>query len=239
MCGTVTGGCDKEASRVAGRGWVWFEELLGAKYYSHRWAVKSLGFIAKISNHFTLGHPYMRLAYCTAAIVLAGGFLLTSVSAGWAQEGEKPAEKAEEQKPPEENAKAKEGEQKSADQAKAEAAARALAEIKQYREAAATLSPSAGAAECVWTGRRVASLLWRDDMDTALRYIGLYDRFGCSSQHLKMAFRCMIEQGPMDPKAQDKLAARVQSCWLDPQGVTTAASRPNEDSTARNGTIPN
>ncbi len=35
--------------------------------------------------------------------------------------------------------------------------------------------------ECVWLGRRVVSLLWRDDLDTAFRHLDLYDRFGCPS----------------------------------------------------------
>ena len=30
--------------------------------------------------------------------------------------------------------------------------------------------------ECVWLGRRVVSLLWRDDLDTAFRHLDLYDR---------------------------------------------------------------
>ena len=54
--------------------------------------------------------------------------------------------------------------QKSAEQ---QAEERIKQEIEQYREAAAGLSLSAGSAECVWTGRRIASLLWRDDIDTA------------------------------------------------------------------------
>ncbi len=181
----------------------------------------------------------MRLAYCTAAILLAGGLLSNSVSIAMAEEA-KPDQQAE-QKPPEQKAEAKDGDQKPADQATAEqqAEARIRQEIEQYRDAAAALSPTAGAPECVWTGRRIATLLWRDDMDTALRYIGLYDRFGCSSQHLKLAFRCMVEQGPIDPKAQDRLAARVQGCWLDPQGLTTTATGTAGGSTARSGTIPN
>ena len=28
---------------------------------------------------------------------------------------------------------------------------------------------AAGAPECVWTGRRIASLLWRDDIDARMR----------------------------------------------------------------------
>ena len=106
-------------------------------------------------------------------------------------------------------------------------------------EAAAKLSLSAGSAECVWTGRRITSLLWRDDVDTARRYIDLYDRFGCSAEHLKLTFRCVIRQGPIDPKAADRLAARVHDCWLDPEGTPTAASRSINGSPAKSGTIPN
>jgi hypothetical protein len=78
-------------------------------------------------------------------------------------------------------------------------------------------------------------------MDTALRYIGLYDRFGCSAEHLKLAFRCLVRQGPLDPKAADGLAARVHGCWLDPEGPTTAASQSTttESVGAKSGTIPN
>jgi hypothetical protein len=183
----------------------------------------------------------MRLAFRTAAL-LAGGFLLASATTASAQDqgsGQKSPDQAQgEQKPP---AQAQ-GEQKSSDQATAEqhAAARALEEIEQYKQAAAQLSLSAGSAECVWTGRRIESLLWRDDVDTARRYIDLYDRFGCSAEHLKLAFRCIIRQGPIDPKAADRLAARVQSCWLDPEGPTTAASQATTaGSTAKGGTIPN
>lgn len=137
--------------------------------------------------------------------------------------------------------------EKKADEPTAEqqAAARALEEIEQYKQAAKELSITAGSAECVWTGRRIESLLWRDDVDTAKRYIDLYDRFGCSAEHLKLAFRCLIRQGPLDPKATDRLAARVHACWIDPDGATTAASQTTPPSTtptgtpAKSGTIPN
>ena len=159
----------------------------------------------------------------------------TSASAESQGATQKPPEQSE-QKPPDQ-AKV---EQKPADQATAEqqAETRMKQEIEEYREAAAKLSLSAGAAECVWTGRRITSLLWRDDVDTARRYLDLYDRFGCSAEHLKIAFRCVIEQGPIDPKAADRLAQRVHACWIDPEGTTTAASRTN-GSSAKSGTIPN
>src|SRR5215467_2713875 len=139
----------------------------------------------------------MRFAFCSAAL-LTGGFLLASFTGASAES------QGGEQKPPEQT------QQKPADQATAEqqAEARIKQEIEEYREAASRLSLSAGAAECVWTGRRITSLLWRDDVDTARRYLELYDRFGCSSEHLKIAFRCLIEQGPMDPKATDRSEER-------------------------------
>ncbi len=110
--------------------------------------------------------------------------------------------------------------------------------MQEYGEAAAKLPRSAGAAECVWTGRRIASLLWRDDIDTARRYIDLYDRFNCSAEHLKLVFRCVIQQEPIDPKAADRLASRVHECWISPDAPTTA-SQATIDTTTKAGTIPN
>ena len=182
--------------------------------------------------------PNMRIAFRSAAL-LAGGFLLASIAAASAESQgaeQKPPEQSE-QKPPDQA----KGEQKPEDQKSAEQQAeeRIKQEVEEYREAAAKLSLSAGSAECVWTGRRITSLLWRDDVDTARRYIDLYDRFGCSAEHLKLTFRCVIRQGPIDPKAADRLAARVHDCWLDPEGTPTAASRSINGSPAKSGTIPN
>jgi hypothetical protein len=179
----------------------------------------------------------MRFASCTAAL-MAGGFLLATVvtAAAQAQGGEQqPPEQAQgEQKPPEQP----QAEAKAVDQATAERQAQEKA-LAEYKEAAVKLSSSAGAPECVWTGRRIESLLWRDDIDTARRYLELYDRFGCSSEHLKLAFRCIIEQGPLDPKAADRLASRVHGCWIAPDEPTTASSQATTGSTIKGGTIPN
>lgn len=170
----------------------------------------------------------------TASALVATALLLWPAGA-FAQQsggGQKPPEQAQqgEAKP--------EGEQKAEDAAKAEqeAAARAIAE---YDEARAKLPHSAGAPECVWTGRRIASLLWRDDVDTARRYIDLYDRFKCSSDHLKLVFRCVIKQGPLDPKASDHLATRVHNCWITPEGEATAATEKTHDTNAKPATLPN
>jgi len=170
----------------------------------------------------------MRFPYCTAAL-FAGGFLLASILAAAAQDQGTGPESPDQVQ----------GEQTDQATAEQQAEARRIEEIEQYKQAAARLSLSAGSAECVWTGRRIATLLWRDDVDTARRYLDLYDRFGCSAEHLKLAFRCMIRQGPMDPKASDRISARVHSCWVDPAGPTTAASRTTNGSPAKTGTLPN
>ena len=178
----------------------------------------------------------LRCTFRLAAALLAGGVLLLPPLAASAQQpgGEqKPPEQSQGEQKPEEKT---EGDQKADEQAKAEQQAAAKA-IEEYKEAAAKLSSSAGSAECVWTGRRIASLLWRDDIDTARRYIDLYDRFGCSSEHLKLVFRCVIQQGPIDPKAADRLASRVHTCWIAPEETTT--SQVTTGTTTKNGTIPN
>jgi hypothetical protein len=176
--------------------------------------------------------PMLRCTIRSAAALLAGGVLLASTLTASAQQSgdQKPPEQAQgEQKP---------DDQKAAEQAKAEQQAQQKA-IDEYKEAAEKLTSSAGAPECVWTGRRIESLLWRDDIDTARRYIDLYDRFGCSSEHLKLAFRCIIQQGPIDPKAADKLASRVHNCWIAPEEATTASTQATTGATTKDGTIPN
>lgn len=89
--------------------------------------------------------------------------------------------------------------------------------VNEFAETQRLLSGPAGNPECVWLGRRVVSLLWRDDLDTAFRHLDLYDRFGCPSAHIQASFRCLILHGHnIDPKAADSLNARVQSCWINP-----------------------
>jgi hypothetical protein len=88
--------------------------------------------------------------------------------------------------------------------------------IDEIAEAARLLKGPAGNPECVWLGRRVVSLLWRDDLDTALRHLIIYDRFDCPRDHIQAAFRCVVRQGNIDPKAQETLNGRVDACWLDP-----------------------
>jgi hypothetical protein len=88
--------------------------------------------------------------------------------------------------------------------------------IDEITEASKALTGPAGNPECIWLGRRVVSLLWRDDLDTAFRHLDLYDRFGCPSAHVQATFRCLVRQGNIDPKAQETLNGRVHACWVNP-----------------------
>jgi hypothetical protein len=88
--------------------------------------------------------------------------------------------------------------------------------IDEYAEAEKLLGGLAANPECLWLGRRVVSLLWRDDLDTAFRHLDLYDRFGCPGGHIQTAFRCVVRQGKIDPKATDSLDGRIHDCWLSP-----------------------
>ena len=105
--------------------------------------------------------------------------------------------------------------------------------IDEIAEATRMISGPAGNPECVWLGRRVVSLLWRDDLDTAFRHLDLYDRFGCPGPHIQATFRCLVRQGNIDPKAQETLNGRVHACWLNPglppaQSTSAQATPPAE-----------
>jgi hypothetical protein len=97
--------------------------------------------------------------------------------------------------------------------------------IDEYAEAEKLLGGPAANPECLWLGRRVVSLLWRDDLDTAFRHLDLYDRFGCPAGHIQATFRCVIRQG--SPPAE-KISDRVHACWVNPsaemQGTAAAPS---------------
>ncbi len=87
---------------------------------------------------------------------------------------------------------------------------------KEFAEAAAALKDAAGKPECVWLGRRVVGLLYRDDMDTAFRHLEMYDRFGCPGGHIQASFRCLVLQGNINTKEAETLNGRVHACWINP-----------------------
>src|ERR1700724_4138011 len=96
--------------------------------------------------------------------------------------------------------------------------------IDEYAEAEKLLGGPAANPECMWLGRRVVSLLWRDDLDTAFRHLDLYDRVGCPAGHLQTAFCCVVRHPNIDPKAPDSLGSRIHACWLDPSTAPSAAA---------------
>jgi hypothetical protein len=98
----------------------------------------------------------------------------------------------------------------------------------EFVEAAQAINGAAGNPECVWLGRRVVVLMWRDDLDTAFRHLDLYDRFGCPGGHVQATFRCLVRFGAIDPKVPDSLNGRVHACWINPnaQPQTAAATQP-------------
>lgn len=100
--------------------------------------------------------------------------------------------------------------------------------VDEFAEAAQAINGPAGNPECVWLGRRVVGLMWRDDLDTAFRHLDLYDRFGCPGGHVQAAFRCLTRFGAFDPKAPDSLSGRVHACWINPavQPPATTATAP-------------
>lgn len=96
----------------------------------------------------------------------------------------------------------------------------------QPKRAAAEPRVTAASPECAWSGRRILSLLVRDDIDTAEKHRRFYEQFGCPTAHIGLALRCVIrselppaptqgnvQQGQAHAKA---LAERVEQCWDKP-----------------------
>ena len=95
----------------------------------------------------------------------------------------------------------------------------------EFAEAAQVINGPAGNPECVWLGRRVVRLMWRDDLDTAFRHLDLYDRFGCPGGHVQAAFRCLTRFGAqIDDKVPKSLDDRVHACWINPNAQPQAAA---------------
>jgi hypothetical protein len=111
----------------------------------------------------------------------------------------------------------------------ADAAKDSQRKTDEFVEASQAINGPAGNPECVWLGRRVVSLMWRDDLDTAFRHLDLYDRFGCPGGHVQAAFRCLTRfGGQIDPKVAETLDSRIHVCWINPgaQPQTAAAANP-------------
>jgi hypothetical protein len=133
-----------------------------------------------------------------AAALCAAALIFPALPAVAQSQDAKPADQ---QKPPAQNGDSQKDGQKK---------------IDEFVEASQQLNGPAGHPECVWLGRRVVSLMWRDDLDTAFRHLDLYDRFGCPGGHIQATFRCLVQQGNIDPKVPESLSGRVHACWINP-----------------------
>ena len=117
---------------------------------------------------------------------------------------------------------------KAVDKAAGPAQKPAAQPTDEYSSIQREVSGPAGNPECVWLGRRVVSLLWRDDIETAFRHLDLYDRFGCPAGHIQATFRCLIlHDSSIDAKSPDSLqrAGRSVLDQSDPAGPAAAGRR--------------
>ncbi len=130
----------------------------------------------------------------SAAIGGAPSYFVSSVLAGETKTGD-------DKKPAAEVAKEKEAAKK----------------VDEIAEAGKLVAGPAGQPECVWVGRRIVGLLWRDDLETASRHRELYEKFGCPFPYVQDAFRCVVRNGELDPKAPEALSLRVHACWVNPK----------------------
>jgi hypothetical protein len=162
------------------------------------------------------GEPVLRYLATAGQALLVGLFLIGSAGLigsdrAFAQSGGQTAQN--QGKPPAPNA--------------AEAAKENQRKTDEFIEAQQAINGPAGNPECVWLGRRVVSLLWRDDLDTAFRHLDLYDRFGCPGGHVQAAFRCLTRfGGQIDPKVAETLSSRIHACWINPAAQPQAAAKP-------------
>lgn len=80
--------------------------------------------------------------------------------------------------------------------------------------------------ECVWVGKRIVSLLSRDDAMAANDFIPFYAQFGCPGDHLARAFGCVVTN--TDPSENEALADRIDACWDDPKAALAQQATPAE-----------
>ena len=148
----------------------------------------------------TMGHFALLKTTLFRGATMSALLLATSLGTASAQSGEKPQDQSK--APPASPAQDQRDAQKRAD---------------EFAEAAKAINGPAGNPECVWLGRRVVNLMWRDDLDTAFRHLDLYDRFGCPGGHVQATFRCLVLFGAtIDNKIPDTLNTRIQACCINP-----------------------
>jgi septal ring-binding cell division protein DamX len=160
-----------------------------------------------------------RLAIPALVVILSIG----SIAPSFAQSSESHAQDQGKQTPPNAADAAKENQRK----------------IDEFAEAAQAINGPAGNPECVWLGRRVVQLMYRDDLDTAFRHLDLYDRFGCPGGHVQAAFRCLTRFfAQIDDKVPNSLSNHVHACWINPNAQPQAAAAPAASQPATAGSAP-
>ena len=147
-------------------------------------------------------------------LAIPGLVLLLAAGPGFAQSGDKGQQDQSKQGAANQNDVAKDNQRK----------------VDEFVEAAQAINGPGGNPECVWLGRRVVQLMYRDDLDTAFRHVDLYDRFGCPGGHIQAAFRCLTRfLAEIDDKVKNSLSDHVHACWINPNAqpqATAAATSP-------------
>lgn len=72
--------------------------------------------------------------------------------------------------------------------------------------------PANIAGECAYTGKRIVSLLARDDVDQARKFMDFYRVFSCDEKHIGPTFRCLVNDSTVNASAED-ITARIDRCW--------------------------
>lgn len=94
-------------------------------------------------------------------------------------------------------------------------------------KAVTTLVNRAEAPECAFTGKRVVSLLSRDDVVAATEFHEFYQAFDCPVLHLAAAFGCAVD---VPEGVEEPVNDRVERCWEQPSSrplpVVTAPPAP-------------
>lgn len=101
--------------------------------------------------------------------------------------------------------------------------------------------PTAGDFECAWTGKRVVSLLARDDVDAATNFARFYTSFQCPNPHIGKALGCAVSPDAMGDG--ETMEARVDRCWIDPRSkpfppATAQAKTAKDAKNAKDNGVP-
>jgi len=85
--------------------------------------------------------------------------------------------------------------------------------------------------ECAWVGKRVVSLLVRDDVDTATDFTRFYAMFRCPEAHIGEALACVVSD-PAAAREGTALTEHVDLCWANPSTRLLPQKPPNPDKPA-------